>query len=587
MPSRLAPPAGTVDNAPYRTGTLIVGLVGAVIGALGELLSMGDPAPGSSARVVAYLLLVAASGYQLLKDRRTEVPLTLAAISFGALSLNDAAQPNGLGSGTTLAVMIIFAVLFVTTRKNRGFAPLVVCSALIAGYTIALVAIERGPITDIVGKLLIGIPGQMLVVWITWRMIRSLADASGFEASQGRVQEALATCSHALLTGRDQEPLSAALEAMLRATAADYAYIDVNRTDPQGTITWEIVADAYGDSVPPGPDVFDDGDYDQFPTVVASLSAGKPARIRVAELPMPLRARYEAEGIRSELMAPIMIKGHWTGTIGYSDFWRDDEWTEFEVAGLTRAADMVAAYWEREQAREGLEELAKAKDRFIATVSHELRTPLSAVVGFAETLASSLDTFTTEEVAEMVSLISAQGREVAALVEDLLTAERAASGNLTIRPGMLDLVEESHAVIESLRLDVEVFNQDAVAPLAWADTLRTRQIVRNLLTNATRYGGETIRVEIKSSGDDTVILSVVDSGPGVRGIDAEHIFDAYFRSERGGGRPDSVGLGLSVARQLARMMGGDLVYRRRHGWTCFELALPSVAIPEMAVAVTG
>ncbi len=68
---------------------------------------------------------------------------------------------------------------------------------------------------------------------------------------------------------------------------------------------------------------------------------------------------------------------------------------------------------------------------------------------------------------------------------------------------------------------------------------------------------------------------VSDDGPGVKGIDAEHIFDPYYRSQSpSDARPDSVGLGLAVARQLARMMGGDLVYRRRGGWTRFELSLP-------------
>ena len=97
---------------------------------------------------------------------------------------------------------------------------------------------------------------------------------------------------------------TAALEALLDATEADYAYIDINRTGNEGQVTWEIVAEAIGTNVPPGPDSFDEGDYSQFPQVIEVLSAGKPARIRVSDLPMPIRARYEAEGIRSELMAP-------------------------------------------------------------------------------------------------------------------------------------------------------------------------------------------------------------------------------------------------------------------------------------------
>ena len=70
-------------------------------------------------------------------------------------------------------------------------------------------------------------------------------------------------------------------------------------------------------------------------------------------------------------------------------------------------------------------------------------------------------------------------------------------------------------------------------------------------------------------------------------IDAEHIFDPYYRSQSSpaDARPDSVGLGLAVARQLARMMGGDLIYRRRAGWSRFELTLPSV--PDETASLAG
>jgi signal transduction histidine kinase len=90
-----------------------------------------------------------------------------------------------------------------------------------------------------------------------------------------------------------------------------------------------------------------------------------------------------------------------------------------------------------------------------------------------------------------------------------------------------------------------------------------------------------------SSRPDVATLVVSDDGPGVKGIDAEHIFDPYYRSQSSAAdaRPDSVGLGLAVARQLARMMGGDLVYRRRAGWTRFELTLPSA--PEPAASLAG
>jgi signal transduction histidine kinase len=568
----------------FRAAVLLAAVVATILGIVAEYGSwMGDTS-GAVYRLAAYAVIGVTAAYQLTRHRRIEAVAAMGALAFSALSLTEAWRTTGFDSGYTLACLILISVVYVATRESKSVVPLILVASLTATFTVASLVLDQPPGSVVFARLMIGLPGQALVMWITWQLIQSLADASEHQANTARIQKALATCSQALLTGRDEEPLSAALQALLDATEADYAYIDINRVDKEGQITWEIVAEALGDNVPPGPDTFDEGDYSQFPGIIEVLSAGQPARIRVSDLPLPVRARYEAEGIRSELMAPIMIREQWVGTLGYSDFWRDDVWTDVEVEGLMRAADMVAAYWERESAREGLEELAEAKDRFIATVSHELRTPLAAVVGFSGELAEGLDGYSRDEVAEMVSLISSQSDEVAQLVDDLLTAERAASGNLTVSPRSIDLLEESRSIVDALRVDLDVTIVGHPA-LAWADTLRTRQIVRNLLTNAHRYGGGHVRVEVSRQGG-VASLVVSDDGPGVKGIDAEHIFDPYYRSQSSAdARPDSVGLGLAVARQLARMMGGDLVYRRRAGWTRFELTLP--AVPEQAASLAG
>ena len=489
---------------------------------------------------------------------------------------------SGFDTGTTLAFLILLSIIYVTTRASRTTTALIVGSTYIAFYAIASILIEQPEFSVAVSRLLIGLPGQVLVIWLTWRLIDSLAVASALEATQSRIQHALARCSQVLLTSRDDDPLTAALDALLGATDADYAYIDVNRTDREGNVTWEIVADAVGGNVPDGGNRFVEGDYTQLKQVSNDLAAGLPTHLIVSDLPRPIRDLYEAEGIKTELMAPILIRDQWVGTIGYLDFWRDGAWLPVEIEALTRAADMVGAYWEREQAREGLEELAAAKDRFIATVSHELRTPLAAVVGFAGELAEGVDQYTREEISEMVELIASQSLEMAQLVDDLLTAERAASGNLTIKPTTVDLLEESKSVVDAMRVGLDVAVEGESTP-AWADTLRTRQIMRNLLTNAARYGGGEIKVNVSSLGE-LAVLVVSDDGPGINVVDSEKIFDPYYRAQSAEGRPDSVGLGLAVARQLARMMGGDLVYRRRSGWTRFELSLP--ATPDRAAGVS-
>jgi signal transduction histidine kinase len=581
----MAPTDRPVMTPRFRAAVLLAALVATTLGIMAEYRAWALQSSGAEYRLVTYVVIGVTAAYQLLRHRRIEAVAAMAALAFCALSLTEAWRTTGFDSGYTLACLILISVVYVATRESKSVVPLVLVSGLTATYTVASVILDQPPATIAFSRLMIGIPGQALVMWITWQLIQSLGQASERQANSARIQQALATCSQALLTGRDEEPLTAALEALLDATEADYAYIDINRVAKEGEITWEIVAEALGDNVPDGPDTFDEGDYSQFPQVIDILSSGAPARIRVSDLPMPVRARYEAEGIRSELMAPIMIRDQWVGTLGYSDFWRDDVWTDVEVDGLMRAADMVSAYWERESAREGLVELAAAKDRFIATVSHELRTPLAAVVGFSDELANGLEGYDRAEVAEMVGLISSQSKEVAQLVDDLLTAERAASGNLTVSPRAIELLEECRSIVGGLGVDLDVTVVGGPA-MAWADTLRTRQIVRNLLTNAYRYGGPHVKVEV-SSQPDVASLVVSDDGPGVKGIDAEHIFDPYYRSQSSAAdaRPDSVGLGLAVARQLARMMGGDLVYGRRSGWTRFELTLPSA--PDAAASLAG
>jgi two-component system sensor histidine kinase MtrB len=315
-----------------------------------------------------------------------------------------------------------------------------------------------------------------------------------------------------------------------------------------------------------------------FPS--APISCGLSDEIIASQLPMPLRGRYESEGIKAELVAPIITAGRWMGTLGYTDHIREGTWTQIEVEGLMRAAEMVGAFWEREAAREGLMELAKAKDRFIAAVSHELRTPLSAVVGFAGALANGVDTYSTDELTEMASVIYTQSIELTHLVDDLLTSERAASGNLTIQTTDIALFDECRDIVEStgLEMAVSVLGESVTAH---ADPLRTRQILRNLLTNAARYGGDNVEVEV-AAADGNALVSVRDNGGGVSHIDVEQIFEPYYRTQGEGSAPDSVGLGLAVARQLARLMGGDLEYRRSNHWTVFELSLPLSSVPAPA-----
>lgn len=229
---------------------------------------------------------------------------------------------------------------------------------------------------------------------------------------------------------------------------------------------------------------------------------------------------------------------------------------------------------------EAMARLVQAKDEFIARVSHELRTPLTAVVGLTSEVAS-MEGISPEEQQELMHLVAGQAAEMSHIVEDLLVAARAEIGTVAIDRAIVDLEAELARAVDGLgaRLD----DVPLSVPEIWADPGRVRQILRNLLTNAERYGGIRRWVAAGQVGDK-VWLEVRDDGEGVPEGMEEAIFEPYISAHEG--MTGSVGLGLSVARQLAQMMGGSLEYRREAGETVFRLELPAATKTRRTLAST-
>jgi signal transduction histidine kinase len=221
---------------------------------------------------------------------------------------------------------------------------------------------------------------------------------------------------------------------------------------------------------------------------------------------------------------------------------------------------------------EALADLIRAKDAFIASISHELRTPLTAVVGLSAEMTGG--EMSQTEKAELMQLILDQSREMTFIVDDLLVAARAEIGTVSVEAVRVDLLEEVNAVLETVVADLEPL--PSFLPTVMADPARIRQILRNLLTNLNRYGGTKRRV-IGGESRARAWLEVRDDGDGVPAGDSERIFKPYSSAHTG--VAGSVGLGLSVARQLAELMGGTLTYRRDQGESVFRLELPLADIP--------
>ncbi len=237
------------------------------------------------------------------------------------------------------------------------------------------------------------------------------------------------------------------------------------------------------------------------------------------------------------------------------------------VAGLADITHMKAR-------NDAMAAVVRAKDEFIANVSHELRTPLTAVIGITSEIVGSREV-DDEERRELLELVVEQAAEMSNIVDDLLVAARAEVGTVSVEPQRVDLMAELEATLDGLGMTLTLPQQ--TPPDVVADPKRVRQIFRNLLTNAIRYGGPNRRVTVGALRD-AVWLEVRDDGDGISDEEAERIFDPYVTSGGKGG----VGLGLSVARQLAVLMGGSLRYERGAGESVFCLQLP-LADPEDAV----
>ncbi len=160
-------------------------------------------------------------------------------------------------------------------------------------------------------------------------------------------------------------------------------------------------------------------------------------------------------------------------------------------------------------------------------------------------------------------------------MEDLLVAARADTGNLQVMPRTLDVVRELELALDGVPPAARQVTIDvAPAAEAYADPMRLRQIIRNLVTNAHRYGGRDVRLAAIPVGEMTRIR-VSDDGDGVPAGLEESIFNRYERATSGATQPGSVGLGLAVSRQLAELMGGSLEYARLDGRSVFSLTLPA------------
>ena len=240
-------------------------------------------------------------------------------------------------------------------------------------------------------------------------------------------------------------------------------------------------------------------------------------------------------------------------------------------AGRDELGELASAF---DRMRVRLHNLDRARNEFIANASHELRTPLFALGGFLELMADEeLDERTRREFLETMR---EQVDRLAKLATDLLDLSRLDAGRLSMQHEPVDLGEVAHVVAEEFRVLAEQRGHpvDVVVegrPIARADELRVLQVGRALLDNALVHTPEGTRVTLRAHADrEHAYLDVEDEGPGVPSEHAPHVFDRFYRAD--GGVASGSGLGLAIARELASLMGGDVVLESRPGRTLLRFA---------------
>ena len=273
--------------------------------------------------------------------------------------------------------------------------------------------------------------------------------------------------------------------------------------------------------------------------------------------------------------APLVVRGEVTGLLGT---WRrdetsadpSDEWLLSALADQAavavenaRLSETVEHEVERSKAAQGASEL---RERALVTLSHDLRSPLNAIDSYAELMLMELYGPLTDRQRAALDRIRLSGRHLLSILEDVLQMARLTAGALRLRSEWVPAPEIIRQAVQMVATDTTRKRQrlhivDGQDVSVVGDPDRLRQVLVNLLANASKYTPEGGKVEISlelrdRGGQEWGVISVSDDGPGIPADRLESIFEPYCRLEEhdGGG----VGIGLTISRELSRQMGGDL-----------------------------
>jgi signal transduction histidine kinase len=282
-----------------------------------------------------------------------------------------------------------------------------------------------------------------------------------------------------------------------------------------------------------------------------------------------------AAGTRAAAIVPVWANGELRGVLGLAwpapRIFDEDERAFVLTLGVMCAQAIMRAHLRAAEllAREQAERANRSKAHFVATISHELRTPMNAVLGYTELLTDEIYGPVNELQRDHLGRVRASGKHLLGLIEDLLGYARIEAGEEVVRPEsvlLVDIVEESLVLVRPIAMKKghRIRVEGPAEPIELhTDPRKLRQILVNLLANAVKFSDTgdillLLRIEGRNA-EVKVYLEVTDGGRGIALENQEQVFEPFWQEDPSStDSSGSTGLGLSVARQLARLLGGDV-----------------------------